>query len=63
MDPTESRKTLIYAVVSAMLGVSFLSLVLRLYTRAVLIKQLGWDDGAAIFAFVGTSSSFLGNID
>ncbi|KAK0385137.1 hypothetical protein NLU13_7615 [Sarocladium strictum] len=51
IDPTESRTTLIYGVVSAMLGVAFLSLCLRLYTRVVLIKQFGWDDGAAIFAF------------
>ena len=52
IDPTESKKTLIYAVISGMLGVAFVSLCLRLYTRAVLIKQFGWDDGAAIFAFV-----------
>ncbi|KAL2202977.1 hypothetical protein CC79DRAFT_1191826 [Sarocladium strictum] len=52
VDPDESRKTLIYAVISAMLGVAFLSLCGRLYVRSVMIKQFGWDDGAAIFAFL-----------
>lgn len=51
IDPDETRKILIYGVISGMLGVAFLSLCMRLYTRAILIKQFGWDDGAAIFAF------------
>jgi hypothetical protein len=52
LDPNESRKTLIIIVISGLLAVSFLSVSLRLYTRTFLIKQFGWDDAAAIFAFV-----------
>ncbi|KAH8170403.1 hypothetical protein LIA77_09184 [Sarocladium implicatum] len=51
LDPNESRKTLIIIVISGLLAVSFLSVSLRLYTRTFLIKQFGWDDAAAIFAF------------
>jgi hypothetical protein len=53
LEPDESRATLAIAITSSVLGVAFVAVVLRIYTRAFVIKNVGWDDYAAVISFVG----------
>lgn len=54
-DAHESRKSTIIAIVSSVLTVAFLLTSMRLYTRAVILRNFGIDDWACIFAFVSTA--------
>lgn len=51
-DPYESRTAIPIAVVSTGLAVSFIAVSLRTYCRAILIRQFGYDDWAAILALI-----------
>ncbi len=51
-DPYESRAAIPIAVVTTGLAVSLIAVSLRTYARAVMIRQFGYDDWAAIAALV-----------
>lgn len=51
-DPNDSRVGLVIAVTSSVLTVAFVAVALRVYTRAVLLRQFGMDDWATVFAFL-----------
>ncbi|KAH7008820.1 hypothetical protein EDB80DRAFT_717523 [Ilyonectria destructans] len=53
-DAHESRKSTIIAIVSSVLTVAFLLVSMRVYTRAVLLRNFGFDDWCCIFAFIST---------
>ena len=55
MDPAlaqESRAAIPVAVVIATLSVAVIVVVLRTYTRLVVIKQFGYDDIGAVISLV-----------
>ncbi len=56
-NPNESRVPTIVAVTSFVLRVAAVAVSLGIYTRAVILKQLGIDDWMAVFTFVGRTSS------
>ncbi|KAJ3547859.1 hypothetical protein NM208_g1287 [Fusarium decemcellulare] len=53
-DALGSRKPTIIAVVASVLAVAFILVSLRVYTRAVILRNLGIDDACVIFAYVST---------
>ncbi|KAL6401912.1 hypothetical protein AUP68_14369 [Ilyonectria robusta] len=53
-DAHESRKSTIIAIVSSVLTVAFLLVSMRVYTRAVILRNFGIDDWSCIFAFIST---------
>lgn len=64
MDPStsnESRAALPIAVVVVTLTIAAIAVVLRTYTRLVLIKQIGIDDAAVIISLVGPQLTGAGS--
>lgn len=51
-DDVPSNAPTIIGVVGAMMGLSTISVMLRIYVRGVMIKTFGIDDGVIVLAFV-----------
>ncbi|KAL0932641.1 uncharacterized protein CTRU02_211604 [Colletotrichum truncatum] len=51
IDPNETRQPLIIGVTAFVLSIAFLAVSIRTYTRAVMLRQFGMDDWAAIGTF------------
>jgi hypothetical protein len=60
MKEEDSRAPLILGVVLTLLLLTFSVVLLRVYTRAILLKQLGTDDIWAMVSFVSLSSNNMG---
>jgi len=58
-DIYDSRSGVAIAAVSACLSVAFTAVALRVYTRAVMIRQFGADDWAAVVAYLLALASGL----
>lgn len=43
-------------VISALLGIAWLAVLLRSYTRACIVKQFAWDDGFMLVSMVCISA-------
>ncbi|KAF7552844.1 hypothetical protein G7Z17_g4018 [Cylindrodendrum hubeiense] len=54
-----SKKSLIITVISSVLAVTFLIFSMRMYTRAVLLRNFGIDDWCSVLAFLLTLASGL----
>ena len=52
VSPEDSRAGVTIGVVILVLTIASIAVGLRVYTRAFVIKQFGWDDFAAIASFV-----------
>jgi hypothetical protein len=50
-----SNAPTILGVVGAMMALSTMSVLLRVYVRGLMIKNFGWDDGTIVLAFVSLS--------
>lgn len=61
----DSRVPTVIGVVTFTLSVATLFVGLRIYTRAVVIKQLGYDDLCAVIALVGgrRGNTWRGGLD
>jgi hypothetical protein len=58
VDPHDSRKGVIIGVTAFTLTVAFITVALRVYTRAVILRQFKLDDYTAVVAFVGSTRIF-----
>jgi hypothetical protein len=59
VDLTESRATAIYLVAWLFTGIAIVTVILKLFARSRITKQLGWDDFFIFFSLVRIRSPFF----
>lgn len=63
VDLTESRAVEINVVAWVFTGIAIVTVVLKLFARSQITKQLGWDDFFIFFSLVGTCFVSFGRTD